>query len=200
MCGRYVRKADKQHIAEHFRAQADLDAIALPPADFNVAPTTQQPIIRQSRDTGGREMLLARWGLVPFFSKSLADVKGLSTINARGETIATARRWREPFRKRRCLVPVSAFYEWEKFGTAAKKQPWAFELANGGLFAFAGVWDAWKDHEGRWLQSYAIVTTAARVDGSDPRPDARDSPRTRLRPLAGPGRYGAPAVGPPAPL
>ena len=160
MCGRYVRRSDKQKIAEHFRAQPVPVELPMPQADYNIAPTTHQPIIRQSRETGDREMVLARWGLVPFFTKSLTEIKGLSTINARSETITKAPTWREPFKKRRCLVPVSAFYEWPKQGKPPK-QPYAFELGNGNIFAFAGLWDAWKDGEGHWLQSYSIVTTEA---------------------------------------
>ena len=160
MCGRYVRRSDKQRIAEWFHADPNPADLPMPDADYNVAPTTHQPIIRQSRDTGDRELVLARWGLIPFFTKDLNDVKGLTTINARSETITTAPTWREPFKKRRCLVPVSAFYEWPKTGKPPK-QPYAFELANGQTFAFAGLWDAWKDSAGHWLQSFAIVTTGA---------------------------------------
>ena len=160
MCGRYVRRSEKQHIAEHFRARAFPPDLPMPGADYNIAPTTHQPIIRQSKETGEREMILARWGLVPFFTKTLSDIKGLSTINARSETITKAPTWREPFKKRRCLIPASAFYEWPKEGKPPK-QPYAFEMANGNLFAFAGLWDAWKDAEGHWLQSFAIVTTEA---------------------------------------
>ena len=100
------------------------------------------------------------WGLVPFFTKQLSDIEGLTTINARAETITKAPTWREPFRKRRCLVPANAFYEWPKAGDPPK-QPYALELSNGGPMAFAGLWDAWEDKEGHWLQSFAIVTTAA---------------------------------------
>ncbi len=163
MCGRYVRRSDKQKIADWFHVQNVQNEgarLPMPDADYNVAPTTYQPIIRQSRETSDREMVLARWGLVPFFTKDLEEVKGLSTINARAETIATAKTWREPVKKRRCLVPVNAFYEWPKLGSTTK-QPYAFELANGRPFAFAGIWDAWKDAKGHWLQSFAIVTTEA---------------------------------------
>jgi putative SOS response-associated peptidase YedK len=114
MCGRYVRRGDKQKIAEWFHAEANPAELAMPDADYNVSPTTHQPIIRQSRETEQREMVLARWGLVPFFTNDLKDIKGLSTINARAETIATAKTWREPLKKRRCLIPVNAFYEWPK--------------------------------------------------------------------------------------
>ena len=112
MCGRYVRRSDKQRLTEHFRAQPNPIELPMPDADYNVAPTTYQPIIRQSRESGDRELVLARWGLVPFFTKDLNDVKGLSTINARAETITRAPTWREPFKKRRCIVPVNSFYEW----------------------------------------------------------------------------------------
>ena len=110
MCGRYVRRSDKQRIAEHFRTRGDLSELPMPPEDYNVAPSTLQPIIRQSRETGEREMALVRWGLVPFFTKDLKGLKGLSTINARAETIATAKTWREQVKNCRCLVPASAFY------------------------------------------------------------------------------------------
>ena len=112
MCGRYVRKGSKQKIAEYFRANPNPAELPMPDADYNIAPTTYQSIIRQSRETGEREVVLARWGLVPFFTKDLKDVKGLSTINARAETITKAPTWREPFKKRRCLIPASSFYEW----------------------------------------------------------------------------------------
>ncbi|RZU35700.1 SOS response-associated peptidase [Edaphobacter modestus] len=124
MCGRYCRRSDKQKIAEHFRAKPEPAELPMPDADYNIAPTTYQPIIRQSRGTGEREMILARWGLVPFFTKDLNDVKGLSTINARAETITKAPRWREPLKKRRCLVPASLFHEWPKEGKPPK-QPYA---------------------------------------------------------------------------
>ena len=159
MCGRYVRRSDKQKIAEHFRARM-VDSLPLRDSDYTVAPPTHQPIIRQSRETGERELLLARWGLVPFLTQDLREVKGLSTINARAETITTSKTWREPVKKRRCLIPASASYERPKDGRLPK-QPYAFELNSGSIFAFAGIWDAWRDGQGHWLQSYAIVTTEA---------------------------------------
>ena len=143
MCGRYYRRSDKQKIAEAFHV-AQVDDFALPPWDYNVAPTTNQPIIRNSRDTGQRELVLLRWGLIPFFTKSITDVKGLSTINARAETVAKSPATARPFKKRRCLVPPSGFYEWKRLDPK-NKQPFAFGLANGKMLAFAGLWDAWKE-------------------------------------------------------
>jgi putative SOS response-associated peptidase YedK len=160
MCGRYFRRSDKQAIAEQFHAEA-AGEMPMSPWDYNVAPTSIQPIIRASRDTGKRELVPMRWGLIPFFTKDISSIKGLSTINARAEGIATSRTYREPFKKRRCLVPASGFYEWKRLDPK-NKQPFAFDLSNGQMMAFAGLWDAWKDPtNGQWLQTYTIITTAA---------------------------------------
>ncbi len=160
MCGRYVRKADKQRIAEAFKAHADLESLTVAPEDFNVAPSTFQPVIRQAREDESPELVLMRWGLIPFFTRQLSDVKGISTINAKAESIEKSPTWRGPFKKRRCLVPATAFYEWKKLD-AKTKQPYVFTLPETPLFAFAGLWDGWKDAEGKWLQSFTIVTTEA---------------------------------------
>ena len=89
MCGRYARRGDKQRIAAAFHAVGDLSSLPMPDANYNIAPNTHQPIIRESKETGDRELVLARWGLIPFFTKSLTEVKGFFTIDARAETIAT---------------------------------------------------------------------------------------------------------------
>ena len=110
MCGRYQNRAEKQRIAEAFR-------VGIPPTfeipqSYNIAPQTTQPIVRLSRDTPEREIALLRWGLVPFFAK---DAKvGYSTVNARAETVTTSPVFREAMKRRRCLVPATGFYEWQK--------------------------------------------------------------------------------------
>ena len=159
MCGRYYRRSDKQRIAEAFHL-GTLDDIPLEAApSYNIAPTTMQPVIRNNRDTGEREMIAMRWGMVPNFAKSLADFKGFSTINAKAETLLSKPLWRVPFYRRRCLIPADGFYEWKRLDEK-KKQPYAFTLRSGEPFAFGGLWDAWKDPatEG-WLQSFSIITT-----------------------------------------
>jgi putative SOS response-associated peptidase YedK len=160
MCGRYYRSSDKQRIAEAFQTRNDISTLAMSPADYNIAPSTFQSVIRESRDEASRELVMMRWGLIPFFTKRLSDVKGMSTINARAESIRTSPTWREPFKKRRCLVPASGFYEWATIDAKTKK-PFAITLTDSSLFAFAGLWDAWKDPDGGWLQSFSIVTTQA---------------------------------------
>ena len=125
-----------------------------------MAPTTFQPVIRHSRDTGQRELVLMRWGLVPYFTKRLSDVKGISTINAKSEGMEKSPTWRVPFLKRRCLVPADGFYEWRRLDEKTR-QPFAIRMKDDGPFAFAGLWDAWRAPDGTWLQSYSIVTTDA---------------------------------------
>ena len=99
---------------------------------------------------------MMRWGLIPFGSK---DTPGFSTINAKCETIATSAVYREAFRRRRCLVPASGFYEWKKLDTK-HKQPYAIRVKDASLCAFAGVWHRWKDKTTQQtLETYSIITT-----------------------------------------
>jgi putative SOS response-associated peptidase YedK len=157
MCGRYVRRSDKQRIAEHFRAHG-VGLTEFGPS-YNVAPQTFQPIVRLNRDSGQREIVLMRWGLVPYWSK---DTKiALTTINARAETVADAAPFREAFRKRRCLVPADAFYEWQKLD-AKTRQPLAIGMHDGSPYAFAGLWDRWKDPVSREpLETFTVITCDA---------------------------------------
>ena len=159
MCGRYFRGSDKQRLAEAFRLQhLERAPLEIAPS-FNIAPTTSQPVIMASRDTGERELVAMRWGLIPHFAKSIADYKGVSTINAKAETLLTRTMWRTPFYRRRCLVPADGFYEWKKTGPKTK-QPYAFVLQSRQPLAFAGLWDAWKDPATNvWLRSFTIITT-----------------------------------------
>ena len=158
MCGRYYRRSDKQRIAEAFRVGVPPSFEILP--DYNVAPTTFQPVVVEDRDSGERTIRAMYWGLVPYWSEDPKRL-GLSTINAKAESLMQKRIWSEPFMKRRCLVPADGFYEWEKTGTKAK-QPWAIALKGGQPFAFAGLWDRWKSADRKTeLESFAIITTEA---------------------------------------
>jgi putative SOS response-associated peptidase YedK len=165
VCGRYYRKSDKQKIAEAFHVGTLPDDFVLS-ENYNVDPSTFQPVIRESRDSTDRELVMMRWGLIPRFAKSLADYKGISTINAKAETVQTSGMWRTPFARHRCLVPADGFYEWKKLDPKTK-QPYAFALASGQPLAFAGLWEAWKEPNksqqdvDTWLQSFSIITTTS---------------------------------------
>lgn len=118
MCGRYYSLSDKQQIAEQFRVRRTADNVGIIAPNYNVAPGDPQPVIRRSRDTGERELVMMRWGIVPWFAKSELEFKKLSTINAKSDRLTDSKMWREPFAKRRCLVPASGLYEWPKPGHA----------------------------------------------------------------------------------
>jgi hypothetical protein len=75
-------------------------------------------------------------------------------INGRAETAATKLAFRDPLTNRRCLIPADGFYEWQRSGKA--KQPYCFEVNDGELFSFAGLWDRWKDPSGNWVKTCSI--------------------------------------------
>jgi len=154
MCGRFARRSTREVLAEWF----GIDLEDVPPfaPSFNIAPQSIQPVVRESRDSGKREFALLRWGLVPFWAK---DAKiGYSTINARAEEAATKPAFRDALRKRRCLVPADAFYEWAR-SDSKTKQPFAIALKSGEPYAFAGLWEQWRPKEGEALETFTILTT-----------------------------------------
>jgi putative SOS response-associated peptidase YedK len=144
MCGRYVRRSDKQKIAELFAVHGPILPDFGP--SWNVAPQTFQAVVRQNRETGDREIVRMRWGLVPCSFRAKDPSTGLRTINPKAETITTARAFREAIKYRRCLVPADAFYEWQKLD-ATTKQPFAIAMKDGQPYALAGLWEKWKDRK-----------------------------------------------------
>jgi len=156
MCGRFARRSTREVLAEWFGVDLE-DAPAFEPS-YNAAPQSAQPVVRPGRDSGEPEFALLRWGLVPFWAK---DAKiGYSTINARAEEAQAKPAFRDALRKRRCLVPADAFYEWQK-RNAKSKQPFAIGLKSGEPFAFAGLWDSWRAKDGEPLETFTILTTDA---------------------------------------
>jgi putative SOS response-associated peptidase YedK len=122
---------------------------------YNIAPTQRVPVIRQHPRQPVRQLALLRWGLIPHWAKDPSIA--MSTINAKSETAATKPAFRDPLKFRRCLIPADGFYEWMR--TAKAKQPFCFEIDDGELFAFAGLWDGWKDASGNWIKTCSILTT-----------------------------------------
>jgi putative SOS response-associated peptidase YedK len=152
MCGRYRLSRRKQLVEEYFDT-APWEEDWNP--RFNIAPTQPVPVIRQHPKEAIRQLSVMKWGLIPHWAKDPSI--GMSTINAKSETAATKPAFRDPFRLRRCLIPADGFYEWRK--TAGSKQPFCFEIKDGELFAFAGLWDGWKDASGNWIKTCSILTT-----------------------------------------
>ncbi|MHB1954886.1 MAG: SOS response-associated peptidase [Sulfobacillus sp.] len=154
MCGRFARKSTQEVLADWFGVELE-DMPWFTPS-FNAAPQSVQPVVRLNRDTGKREFALLRWGLVPFWAKE-AEI-GYTTINARAEDTASKPAFREALKKRRCLVPADAFYEWERLDSKTKR-PFAFALRSGEPYAFAGLWENWRPKDGDPLETFTILTT-----------------------------------------
>lgn len=149
MCGRYALHASPEVIALQF-------GLASPPAfepSYNVCPGTE--ILAVGNDRAGRRVAARRrWGLVPSWAKGPAI--GSRLVNARGETLAEKPAFREAFRRRRCLVPASGYYEWQ--AVAGRKQPWYVRPLDEPLFALAAIAERWRGPEGA-LRTLCLITT-----------------------------------------
>ena len=121
-----------------------------------MAPTKDAPIVRFDPETGERRLEVAKWGLVPFFTKDLA--KARKPINARSETVARSPLFKEAFARRRCLVPAAAYYEWRH--DPSGKTPFAIARNDGEPVALGGMWEVWRS-DGETLQTFATLTTDA---------------------------------------
>jgi putative SOS response-associated peptidase YedK len=152
MCGRYRLSRRKQIIEEHFDSVSGDEDWS---PRYNIAPTQPIPVICENPEEPVRELSLMRWGLIPSWAKGPSVAA--QTINARSETASTKPAFRNPLKFRRCLIPADGFYEWMR--TAKAKQPYCFEVNDGELFAFAGLWDRWRDPNGNWIKSCTILTT-----------------------------------------
>jgi putative SOS response-associated peptidase YedK len=152
MCGRYRLSRRKQIIEEHFDSVSDAEDWS---PRYNIAPTQPIPVIRQNPKGPIRELSLMRWGLIPSWAKDASVAAKM--INTRAETAATKPAFRDALKYRRCLIPADGFYEWLRTGNV--KQPYCFEINEGQLFAFAGLWDRWKDPGGNWMKTCSILTT-----------------------------------------
>jgi putative SOS response-associated peptidase YedK len=153
MCGRYRLSRRKQIIEEHFDSVSGDEDWS---PRYNVAPTQPVPIIRQHPEEPRRQWSLVRWGLIPWWAKDSTGAARM--INARSETAATLPAFRDALKARRCLVPADGFYEWKRDGKV--RHPFCFEVSDGELFAFAGLWERWRDQSGKPLETCTILTTS----------------------------------------
>jgi putative SOS response-associated peptidase YedK len=152
VCGRFAFFVPAAQIA----SQYDLGATPTVEARYNIAPTQNILAIRQGSD-GQREPAMLRWGLVPHWAKDLSI--GNRMINARGETVAAKPAFRQAFKRRRCIVPASGFYEWTQ--SRAGKWPHFISMQDGSAMSFAGLWEQWRGSDDEPVESCTIITTAA---------------------------------------
>jgi putative SOS response-associated peptidase YedK len=159
MCGRYTRDVGWATV-HAFSQPLTIAAPAEDPAPaYNIAPTQRAWVLLAGGDDDPAQAVSRelRWGLVPFWAR---DAKiGYSTINARVETAATKPAFREAWKRRRCLVPASGYYEWPVL--AGQKQAWHIRAAHAPMLMFAGLWERWTPPEGDAMESFSIVTQAA---------------------------------------
>jgi putative SOS response-associated peptidase YedK len=146
MCGRYTLYTTDE-LEDRFRVEVS-DAIQ---ANYNVAPTQMMPVITLS-ESGEPQMEMMKWGIPRRLGKDLTK----ELINTRADK-AFGSFWRKTVNNQRCLVPANGFYEWK--GTAGKKIPYFIHPKDEKLFAFAGIWDTWKNDEGKEIRTYSIMTT-----------------------------------------
>lgn len=164
MCGRYTLHHQPAELAERFDLDIELEdsefeaGLEFLRPRYNIAPSQLVPVIQNSDrlSAGSRELLLCKWGLVPFWAKDPAI--GNKMINAKSETLAEKPSFRNALAKRRCLIPADGFYEWQKKGKAPS-QPIFVRRRDGGLFAFAGLWEEWNSPDGSPLATCTIITT-----------------------------------------
>ncbi len=160
MCGRYINQAETKEIIDTYKINIDQNnPLPLFAPQDQITPGSVVPVI-----TGNSPNKLdyMKWGLVPYWAK---DPKiGYKMFNARAETLSDKPSFKEPFKKRRCLVPATGFYEWKKDTDSKmniKKTPYLFTIKNRRLFSFAGLYDIWLDAEGKELKTFTIITTEA---------------------------------------
>lgn len=149
MCGRFALKAPAAELATLF----DVSGITAGPPRYNIAPGKAILAVRQM--DGSREMAALRWGLIPSWASDPA--MGDRLANARAETAADRPAFRQALRSRRCLIPASGFYEWQR----PRKVPFYIRPRDDRPLALAGLWECWRDPDGQPLETCTILTTEA---------------------------------------
>ena len=155
MCGRFTKQYTWEQLVELYNLTRAPSSNLQP--RYNVCPTDTIDTIVENGGT--RELVPMRWGLVPaWWQKPLKEMK-LATFNARAETVTQKPMFREAFKRHRCLIPASGYYEWED--TAGGKQPHYFTRRDGKIVTIAGIWDQWTNKEsGETIKSAAMIITS----------------------------------------
>jgi putative SOS response-associated peptidase YedK len=157
MCGRFTNRLTWREIVALYRLTVPATPERNLPARYNICPTTTIDAVIE-RDAE-RELVPMRWGLVPSWWKKKAK-ETPATFNTRAETVAEKPMFRSAFKRTRCLIPASGYYEWH--GSPTGKQPYYYTARDGSSLTIAGIWDEWKDIEtGEPLKSCTMIITNA---------------------------------------
>jgi len=157
MCGRFTLRENPARLAKIFEAEfGDELSLSLKPR-YNIAPGGGVLAVMEDRDRGGRRADILQWGLVPSWAKDPTISHKL--INARSETVHGKPSFSDAFRYRRCLVPMSGFYEWDR--ACRPRQPYYFYNDKKPVFAVAGVWEYWLHPSGSEIISVSLLTREA---------------------------------------
>lgn len=151
MCSRYALYADPPLISRTFGIRVPTDLTL----SFNIAPGQTAPVIRMNQDK--RELAVLRWGLVPPWSRGPDSRLGM--INARADAVAKKPAYREAFRRRRCLIPASGFYEWRE-DEEPSTTPFYVRQRGRLLLGLAGLWEHWEKN-GNKIESFAVIVTTS---------------------------------------
>lgn len=158
MCGRFTRMYTWAELHALYELSPGFEHVRpnLQPR-YNICPTTNIDIVIERG--GKRELVTARWGLIPsWWKKTLKELP--ATFNARAETVAEKPMFRTAFRKYRCVIPASGYFEWRK--TEDGKEPHYFRRADGDILSMAGLWEEWADPAtGEIITSATIIVTDA---------------------------------------
>lgn len=152
MCGRFTITLDPADLQQEFNL-GDLPEEWKP--RYNVAPTQNIPVVKEETK---RDVEMMHWGLIPFWAKEKSI--GQRMINARAETLQEKPAFRQAFKQRRCLILADGFFEWQRKDAKSPKVPMYFQLKDGKPFAFAGLWETWRENPDAELQSCTIITCA----------------------------------------
>jgi putative SOS response-associated peptidase YedK len=155
MCGRFTQKFTWHEIRDLYEL---VGAARNLQTHYNIAPTDKAEVVRSSVG-GTTELVPMRWGFIPYWwKKPLKPVP--ATLNAKAETVAHTPMFRDAFKRHRCVVPASGYYEWLKRPDG--KQPYFISAADGGVLSLAGLWDQWRNPETNELMiSFTIIVTDA---------------------------------------
>jgi putative SOS response-associated peptidase YedK len=157
MCGRFSSTSQLQFLLEQFRAEP-LGVEGHQPS-WNVAPATDILVVTASED-GARQLRELRWGLVPRWAKDPSGANRM--INLRAETVREKKGWKSTLARKRCIIPIDGFYEWQDQGKGQRKQPFYITSRDFSPLALAGLWATWRDPEsGEELFTCTILTTSA---------------------------------------